>query len=83
VALLGRNHPVGIGLAALLFGFLSRSAQILDLEAIPKEIVTIMQGVIILSVVIAYEVARRVAGAEAEEVAAELDGRDDRRGWQP
>lgn len=74
VALLGRNHPAGIALAALLFGFFDRGAQILDLQAIPKEIVTIVQGVIILSVVISYEVARRVAERqEAEEVASELE----------
>ncbi|MFZ5852743.1 MAG: ABC transporter permease [Actinomycetota bacterium] len=59
VALLGRNHPVGIGLGALLFGFLETSSQILDLEGIPREIVAIMQGTIVLSVVVAYELVRR------------------------
>jgi general nucleoside transport system permease protein len=71
VALLGRNHPAGIALAALLFGFMDRSSQILDLEAVPKEIVTIIQGVIILAVVIAYEVARRLVEAREVEAAAE------------
>jgi ABC-type uncharacterized transport system permease subunit len=71
VALVGRNHPVGIGLAALLFGFLDRSAQILDLEGIPKEITIIMRGVIILSVVIAYEVVRRFVQAQEVRTAAE------------
>lgn len=61
IALLGRNHPVGIGAAALLWAFLDRSAQILDLEQIPKEIVRILQGVVVLSVVVAYELARRAA----------------------
>jgi simple sugar transport system permease protein len=64
VALVGRNHPVGMGLAAVLFAFLNRSAQILDFEQIPKEIEVIIQGVIILAVVIAYEVARRVISAQ-------------------
>ncbi|MFF5114191.1 ABC transporter permease [Streptosporangium sp. NPDC000509] len=59
VALLGRNTPLGIALAALLFGFLERSALILDIEGVPKEIVTIMQGVIVISVVVAHEVVRR------------------------
>jgi ABC-type uncharacterized transport system permease subunit len=59
IALLGRNSPIGIAFAALLWGFLENSAQILDLEGIPKEIVQIMQGVIVLSVVIAYELVRR------------------------
>ena len=71
VALVGRNHPVGIALAALLFGFLDRSAQILDLEGIPKEITIIMRGVIILCVVIAYEVVRRIVAAQDVRVAAE------------
>ncbi len=59
VALLGRNHPVGIGIGALLFGFMERSALRLDLEGIPKEIVSIMQGTIVISVVVAYELVRR------------------------
>jgi simple sugar transport system permease protein len=60
VALLGRNNPIGIAVGALLLAFLDRSAQILDLEDIPKEIVVIMEGVIVLSVVIAYELVQRV-----------------------
>jgi general nucleoside transport system permease protein len=71
VALVGRNQPVGIALAALLFGFLDRSAQILDLVGIPKEITIIMRGVIILSVVIAYEVVRRFVEAQEVRAAAE------------
>jgi simple sugar transport system permease protein len=60
VALLGRNTPLGVALAALLFGFLERSALILDIQGIPKEIVTIMQGVIVISVVVAHEAVRRM-----------------------
>ena len=71
VALVGRNHPVGIALAAFLFGFLDRAAQILDLEGIPKEITIIMRGVIILCVVIAYEVVRRIVQAQEVRAAAE------------
>jgi simple sugar transport system permease protein len=77
VALLGRNNAVGMALGALLFGFLDRSALILDLEGIPKEVVQIMQGVIVLAVVIAYEVVDRwIAGREikaAAEAAKEMD----------
>jgi ABC-type uncharacterized transport system permease subunit len=61
VALLGRNHPVGMALGAVLWGFLARSQLILDLDGIPKEIVIIMQGVSVLAVVVAYELANRVA----------------------
>ena len=60
VALLGRNNPIGIALGALLLAFLDRSSQVLDLEEIPKEIVVIMEGVIVLSVVVAYEVVQRL-----------------------
>jgi len=66
VALLGRNHPVGMGLAAILWGFLARSQLVLDLESIPKEIVLIMQGVTVFAVVVAYELANRI-GARAQQ----------------
>jgi general nucleoside transport system permease protein len=59
VALLGRNHPAGMALAALLWGVLDNSANSLDVAGVPKEIVAIMQGVIVLSVVVAYELVRR------------------------
>jgi len=59
VALLGRNHAAGMALAALLWGVLDNSANSLDVAGVPKEIVAIMQGVIVLSVVIAYELVRR------------------------
>jgi simple sugar transport system permease protein len=75
VALLGRNHPVGIGIGALLIAFLGRSAQILDLEGIAKEIVTIMEGVIVLSVVIAYELVQRfIESQQRAAVSRELEG---------
>jgi simple sugar transport system permease protein len=75
IALLGRNHPIGIAFAALLWSFLDVSNQILDLNDIPKEIVTIMQGTIVLAVVVAYEIVRRVGvNAEQRTVAARLGG---------
>jgi ABC-type uncharacterized transport system permease subunit len=59
IALLGRNTAVGVAIGALLFGFLDNASQILDLEGVAKEIVLITQGVIVLSVVVAYELVRR------------------------
>ena len=44
---------------ALLWAFLDSSRQILDLTGVSKEIVTVMQGVAVLAVVVAYEVVRR------------------------
>jgi ABC-type uncharacterized transport system permease subunit len=66
VALMGRNHPVGMALAALLWGFLAQSQQVLDLNDIPKQIVLIMQSLAVLAVVIAYEQANRI-GQRAQQ----------------
>ena len=71
VALLGRNNPIGIAIGALLLAFLGRSSQILDLEGIAKEIVVIMEGVIVLSVVIAYELVQRVIESQQRRMVGE------------
>ncbi|GAB4564168.1 MAG: ABC transporter permease [Haliangiales bacterium] len=49
VALLGRNHPLGIIAAALLFGTLSQGGMAVS-ELVPRELVDILQAVIILTV---------------------------------
>jgi ABC-type uncharacterized transport system permease subunit len=62
IALLGRNSGLGIVAAALLFSFIDRSSTGISLNTdVPKEVTTIMGGVIILTIVIAYEVVRRMA----------------------
>ena len=66
IALLGRNNAFGMALSALLFAFLDSSAIILDFNGISKEIVLIMQGTIVLSVVVVYELVRRY-GIVAEQ----------------
>lgn len=71
VALLGRNNAVGMALGAILFGFMDRSALILDLNDIPKEVVQIIQGVVVLAVVIAYEVVNRFIKNREIKAAAE------------
>ena len=61
IALLGRNSGLGIVAAALLFSFLDRASSGIGLNTdVPKEVTNIMQGVIILTIVIAYEVVRRM-----------------------
>jgi ABC-type uncharacterized transport system permease subunit len=60
IALLGRNHPVGIAFGSLLWAFLEKAKGALDNEGVPKEIATIMQGSIVLSVVVAYEIVKRM-----------------------
>jgi ABC-type uncharacterized transport system permease subunit len=73
IALLGRNGPVGIAFASLLWAFLDQSSQILDFNDIPKEIVAITQAAVLLSVVVVYEVVNR-AGRRIDQrhVAAQL-----------
>ncbi|MER5665913.1 ABC transporter permease [Streptomyces mirabilis] len=61
IALLGRNNPGGIALAALLWAFLDKASPALDYAtpvAYEKEIATIMQGLIVFAVVISYEAVR-------------------------
>jgi len=50
VALMGRNHPIGIFLAALLFGALYQGGSELafEMKSINREIVIVIQGLIIL-----------------------------------
>jgi ABC-type uncharacterized transport system permease subunit len=75
VAILGRNHPVGVAIGAFVWAFLERSAQVLDLAGISKEVVTILQAVIVLSIVVAYELVRRVrARQERRYVAQAVEG---------
>ncbi|MFD7919193.1 ABC transporter permease [Streptomyces sp. NPDC059740] len=73
IALLGRNHPVGMAVGALLWGFLERTGAQLDFEGYEQEIVGVMQGVIVLCVVIAYEIVRRYGlKRQQRRVGAEL-----------
>ncbi len=74
VALLGRNNPVGIAFAAVLWGYLNQLSNGLQISAgVSDRLVLIIQGIIVLSVVIAYELVRR-AGLQMEQrrVAAQL-----------
>ena len=49
VALMGRSHPFGVLLAALLFGFLVQGGAELDfLTDIPRELIVVIQALVIL-----------------------------------
>ncbi|MFL4906601.1 ABC transporter permease [Streptomyces sp. MMS24-I2-30] len=76
IALLGRNHPGGIALAALLWAFLDKASPALDYAtpvAYEKEIATIMQGLIVFAVVISYEAVRQWGlRRQQRQVGAEL-----------
>jgi simple sugar transport system permease protein len=72
VALLGRNNPGGMVFSAILFAFLDVSAGILqNTQAATKEIVNIMQGIVLLAAVIAYGVTKRVQEREEARATAE------------
>src|SRR5918911_1060501 len=54
VALLGRNHPVGVVFAALLFGVLTRGGIFVDAfsEHVTKDLVEVLQALVILFVAV-------------------------------
>lgn len=73
IALLGRNTPIGIAIAAVLWGFLDATAVKLPLAGFPQEIVAVMQGIIVISVVVAYELVRRYGlKRQQQKVGAQL-----------
>ncbi|MGW2785891.1 ABC transporter permease [Streptomyces populi] len=58
IALLGRNSPVGIAFASLLWAWLDKASPELDFHGYDKEIAVIMQGLIVIAVVVSYESVR-------------------------
>ncbi|MHB9859554.1 ABC transporter permease [Streptomyces sp. YIM S03343] len=76
IALLGRNNPGGIALAALLWAFLEKASPALDFATptpYEKEIATIMEGLIVFAVVISYEAVRQYGlRRQQSRVGAEL-----------
>ncbi len=73
VALLGRAHPVGITLAALLFGAMRAGSGLMQIEAgIPVEIIDVIQATILLflaaDIVVRRALRIRAAGSEPDEI---------------
>lgn len=65
IALLGRNHPVGIVGAALLFASLKGGALRMDaLTNVPREMIVVFQAIVILFVAIAASVRRHLQTRE-------------------
>jgi simple sugar transport system permease protein len=62
VALLGRNHPAGVLLAALFFGALNRGGLFVDIftERVSKDLVLILQALVILFVAAEALLRRRL-----------------------
>ena len=59
VALVGRSHPLGIVLAALLFATLSQGGLAVN-ALVPKQMVDVLQAVVILAVATSVPEVRRL-----------------------
>ncbi|MHB1265243.1 MAG: ABC transporter permease [Gemmatimonadaceae bacterium] len=63
VALVGRNHPIGVIFAALLFATLSQGGLAVN-ALVPKQMVDVLQAVVIIAIAISVpEVRRQLRGA--------------------
>ncbi|HTM57736.1 MAG TPA: ABC transporter permease [Candidatus Udaeobacter sp.] len=60
VALIGRNHPAGVVLAALFFGALSYGGLVIN-QRVPKELVEVLQGLVILFAIASQAALERAA----------------------
>ena len=60
VALLGRNHPVGVIVAALFFGALSYGGLVAN-QRVPRELVDVLEALVILFAISAQAVIERAA----------------------
>jgi simple sugar transport system permease protein len=58
-ALLGRSHPIGMALGALVLAFVERSSQVLGLVHLPTEVGTLFMAVILLSSAVGYWLTER------------------------
>ena len=59
VALVGRNHPLGVVLASLLFATLSQGGLAIH-ALVPKQMVEVLQGIVILAVAASVPEVRRL-----------------------
>ena len=58
VALVGRSHPVGVVLSALLFATLSQGGLAVN-ALVPKQMIEVLQAVVIIAVMTAVPEVRR------------------------
>ncbi len=59
VALVGRNHPLGVVLAALFFATLSQGGLAIN-AVVPKQLVEVLEGIVILAVAASVPEVRRL-----------------------
>jgi simple sugar transport system permease protein len=62
VALVGRNHPLGVVLAALFFATLSQGGLAIH-ALVPKQMVEVLEGVVILAVAMSVPAVRALLRA--------------------
>ena len=61
VAFIGRNSPMGVVLAAVLFGILDHGGLAIDVTTkVPREIILVLKAVILIFVVVSGEIAKRL-----------------------
>ena len=81
VAFLGQNNAIGIIFAAILWGVLARGEVALQIQSeVPREFIIILQGILILSVVITYQIAKRRLAARQLQRAGEAGELEDSAG---
>jgi simple sugar transport system permease protein len=69
VALVGRTHPLGVVIAALLFATLSQGGLAIN-ALVPKQMVDVLQGVVILAVAATVPEVRRALQLRARSAPA-------------
>lgn len=77
VAIVGRNHPLGVVLAALLFATLSQGGLAIH-AAVPKQLVEVLQATVILVIAATTPEVRRVLIASARRAGRAVAGREAR-----
>jgi simple sugar transport system permease protein len=60
VSLIGRNHPLGVIAASLFFGALSYGGLVIH-QRVPRELVEVLQGIVILLAISSHEALDRIA----------------------
>lgn len=72
IAILGNAHPLGIVLAAILFGALQVGGNLaVQTSGVPASIVGIMEGFVMLFVILSYALQIRLASARSKRKARE------------
>ena len=70
VSLIGKNNPIGVVFSALLIASLNASQSTLQGAGIPKQIVFIIQAIIIIFVAVDYVFNKYLLNRKKSEVAA-------------